>query len=230
MMKNAIIAGATGMIGGLVLQECLNNPDIDKVTIIVRRSTGIANKKLLEVIHDDFTDYASIVEHFNNQDIAYYCLGVYTGAVPRDEFRKITVDYTKAFAEVLKIHSPGTTFCFLSGQGADQTETSRVMFAKDKGIAENFLPGQKFGQTYIFRPAYIYPSTPRKEPNMSYRIMRVLYPIFKTIYPNGVITSDDLVRAMFITGLNGGNKMIFENRDIKEIGKNFHKDKCQLSR
>jgi uncharacterized protein YbjT (DUF2867 family) len=220
-MKNVIIAGATGMVGGLVLQECLHNPDIHKVTIIVRRSTGIANTKLMEVIHNDFTDYASIEEHFKNQDIAYYCIGVYTGTVSRDEFRKITVDYTKAFAEVLKKHSPGATFCFLSGEGADQTETSRVTFAKDKGIAENFLIGQNFGQTYIFRPAYIYPSTPRREPDVSYRIMRALYPIFKTIYPNGVITSDDLARAMFITGLNGGNKTIIENRNIKEKGGKF---------
>jgi nucleoside-diphosphate-sugar epimerase len=220
-MKNVIIAGATGMVGGLVLQECLHNPDIHKVTIIVRRSTGIANTKLMEVIHNDFTDYASIEEHFKNQDIAYYCIGVYTGTVSRDEFRKITVDYTKAFAEVLKKHSPGATFCFLSGEGADQTETSRVTFAKDKGIAENFLIGQNFGQTYIFRPAYIYPSTPRREPDVSYRIMRALYPIFKTIYPNGVITSDDLARAMLITGLNGGNKTIIENRNIKEKGGKF---------
>jgi nucleoside-diphosphate-sugar epimerase len=220
-MNNVIIAGATGMIGSLILQECLHNPDIHKVTIIVRRSTGIANTKLTEVIHNDFTDYADMEDHFKNQAIAFYCIGVYTGTVLRDEFRTITVDYTKAFAEALKKHSPEATFCFLSGQGADQTETSRVMFAKDKGIAENFLIGQNFGQTYIFRPAYIYPSTPRKEPNMSYRIMRALYPIFRTIYPNGVITSDDLARAMFITGLNGGDKMIFENRDIRQLGKKF---------
>jgi len=32
---------------------------------------------------------------------------------------------------------------------------------------------------------------------------------------------DDLVRAMFITGLNGGNKMIFENRDIRQLGGKF---------
>ena len=222
-MKNVIIAGATGMVGGLVLQHCLHSPDIHKVTIIVRRSTGIVNEKLMEVIHNDFTDYVSIEEHFKNQDIAYYCLGVYTGAVPRDEFRTITVDYTKAFADALKKHSPGATFCFLSGQGADQTETSRVIFARDKGIAENFLISQKFGQSYIFRPAYIYPPTPRKEPNMSYRIMRALYPIFKALYPNGVITSDDLARAIFITGLNGGNKTILENRDIKAIGKELEK-------
>jgi nucleoside-diphosphate-sugar epimerase len=82
-MKNVIIAGATGMVGGLVLQNCLNNPDINTVTIIVRRPTGIVNEKLTEVVHNDFTNYISIEEHFKNQDIVYFCIGVYTGAVPR---------------------------------------------------------------------------------------------------------------------------------------------------
>jgi len=50
----------------------------------------------------------------------------------------ITVDYTKAFAEMLKKHNPQAVFCFLSGAAADQTEKSRMMFAKDKGILINY--------------------------------------------------------------------------------------------
>ena len=84
-MKNAIITGATGMNGGLVLTECLNDPQVGKVTVINRRSLGIDNPKLTEVIHDDFTDYTGLEEYFNNQDIAYFCIGVYTGTVPPDE-------------------------------------------------------------------------------------------------------------------------------------------------
>ncbi|MBN1352122.1 NAD-dependent epimerase/dehydratase family protein [candidate division KSB1 bacterium] len=99
-MKNAIITGATGMVGSLVLKECLSNSEISRVTIISRRSTGIKNEKLVEVIHSDFTNFTDIEGYFKNQDIAYYCIGVYTGAVPRDEFRTITVDYAKAFAEI----------------------------------------------------------------------------------------------------------------------------------
>lgn len=218
-MKKAIIAGATGMIGGLVLEHCLQSPEIERVTIIVRRPTGIADDKLTEIIHSDYNNYAAIEDHFKDKDVAYYCIGVYTGAVPRDEFREITVDYTMAFAETLKKHSPVAAFCFLSGMGADRTETSRTMFAKDKGIAENFLLNQNFGKLYIFRPAYIYPVTPRKEPNLSYRVMRAVYPIFKVIYPNGAITSVELARAIFLCGLKGWDKDTLENRDIKEAAR-----------
>jgi len=39
---------------------------------------------------EDFLDYSKIEMYFKNQDIAYYCIGVYTGSVSRDEFKKIT--------------------------------------------------------------------------------------------------------------------------------------------
>ncbi|MDQ3111212.1 MAG: NAD(P)H-binding protein, partial [Bacteroidota bacterium] len=123
-MKNIIITGSNGMIGGLILQECLNRPDVAKVTSIVRGKSGIAHAKLVEIIHENFLDYSSIAEHFKNQDAAFYCIGVYTGQLPKDEFRKITVDFTKAFAKTLRENSAKATFCFLSGQGADQKEKS----------------------------------------------------------------------------------------------------------
>ena len=63
--------------------------------------------------------------------------------MPKDEFRKITVDYTVSFATALKKGSPNAVFCFLSGQGADRTEKSRMMFARDKGHAENFPPNPR---------------------------------------------------------------------------------------
>jgi len=216
-MKTAIITGATGMTGGLVLQECLNSPEIGKVISIGRRASGLRHEKLTEVIHTNFLDYSTIEEHFENIDIAYFCIGVYTGAVSRDEFRTITIDYTKSFANMLKSKSPGATFCFLSGAGADQKEKSRMMFAKDKGIAENFLIRQQFRQLHIFRPAYIYPVTPRKEPNFTYKLSRKLYPLLKALIPNGVIPSTDLAEAIFIAGLKGHTKTVLENKDIRNI-------------
>lgn len=75
----------------------------------------------------------------------------------------------------------------------------------------------EFPGTYIFRPGYIYPVTPRKEPNAAYKITRAIYPLLKRIYPGGVITSVDLANAIFKTGLEGGEKIIFENKDIKRI-------------
>ena len=49
---------------------------------------------------------------------------------------------------------------------------------------------------YIFRPAYIYLAQPRREPNLSYRLLRTIYPAFRLFLAGQVIRADDLARAM----------------------------------
>jgi hypothetical protein len=44
-----------------------------------------------------------------------------------------------------------------------------------------------------------------------------VYPVYKWIHTNGVITSTDLSNAMFIDGLKGEEKTILENKDIKKM-------------
>ena len=214
-MKNIIITGSNGMVGSLVLRNVIERNDVKKVTSVTRRTTGIVHPKLIEVFHNDFANLSNIHDLFRNQDICFYCIGVYTGQVSREEFYRITVDFTKAFSTALRQQSPNATFCFLSGQGADQKEKSRIMFARDKGAAENILLNLQFSHTHIFRPGYIYPVTPRKEPNTMYRLMRILYKIFSRLFPNMGITSEKLARVIVDVGLSNTDKVIFENRDIR---------------
>jgi putative NADH-flavin reductase len=47
----AIIIGATGLVGNLILKEILNDNDFSEVRIFVRRSTGIINPKLKEIVN-----------------------------------------------------------------------------------------------------------------------------------------------------------------------------------
>jgi nucleoside-diphosphate-sugar epimerase len=219
-MLNILIAGASGMIGSLIVESCLQKDEIKQVTSITRKPSGIQHAKLIEVIHTDFLDFSAIEHHFAYQDVCFYCIGVYTGAVPEKAFNTITIDYTKAFAEMLQRKSPNATFCFLSGQGADQLEKSRVLFAKSKGIAENILLHLNFPATYLFRPGYIYPVSPRKEPNLMYTIIRLIFKPIAAIYPNIGISSIDLAHSMVYIGLNKGNQTIYENADIRAIVKN----------
>src|SRR4029077_510432 len=77
-----------------------------------------------------------------------------------------------------------------------------------------------FPSVYIFRPAYIYPVDPRKEPNFSYRLLRAIYPAFRVLFPNQMIRADDLARAMVDVAVRGTEKrqcLVFENRDIRAI-------------
>ena len=218
--KRLVIVGATGMVGGYALRYALDHPAVGRVTAIGRRKLGFSHPKLAEVLHQDFADCSALAQALAGQDGAVFCLGTYTGAVSDAELRKITVDYTIEFARVLRGSSPGVAFSFLSGSGADQTGRSRMAFARYKGEAERALLAAGFPHVFIFRPAYIYPVEPRKEPNFSYRLLRVIYPVFRTLFPNQVIPVDDLARAMVDvtvqeTGKPGG--VILENRDIRAM-------------
>ena len=216
-MKNILIVGSSGMIGGIILRECLQSDEVGKVISLVRKQSGIKHEKLVERIHADYSDYAAVSSLFHKVDVAFFCIGVYTGQVKDTEFKKITVDFAKSFADFLIKYSPDATLCFLSGQGADLKEKSRMSFARYKGMAENYLMKKGFQALYIFRPAYIYPVNPRKEPNFSYRMMRALYPLMKKLAPSTAITSETLGKAMFNAGLHGAEKMTLENQDIKSI-------------
>jgi uncharacterized protein YbjT (DUF2867 family) len=216
--KRLVIIGATGMVGGYALRYALDHPAVGRVTAIGRRKLGVLHPKLIEVLHQDFADCSALAEALADQDAAVFCLGAYTGAVPDAEFRKITVDYPIEFARVLHGSSPDAAFSFLSGNGADPTGRSRLAFARYKGEAENALLAAGFLHVYIFRPAYIFPVEPRKEPNFSYRLLRVIYPAFRVLFPNQVIRADDLARAMVDVAVRGAGeqrRLIFENRDIR---------------
>lgn len=216
-MKKVLIFGANGMTGDLILQKCLQSNDINEVITITRKELQIKHPKLTSIIHDNFLNFDAIASNFENIDICYYCLGVYTGAVPNDLFFQITVDYTKVIADQLKFKSPNICFCFLSGMGADLTERSKMPFAKAKGMAENYLLQLGFEKLVIFRPGYIYPVTKRREPNFFYTLSRWLYPILKIMYPGIGLSSEQLASAMFKAGFITTPSVILENNAIKKF-------------
>jgi len=219
-MKRVVIVGASGMVGGYALQYLLADPAVGGVTSIGRRNLRVSHPKLTETLHPDFADCSALAGALAHQDAAVFCLGTYTGSVPDAELRRITVDYTVEFARVLRASSPNATFTFLSGSGADPTGRSRMAFARYKGEAEKALSAAGFPHVSVFRPAYIYPIQPRKEPNFSYRLLRAIYPAFRVLFPNQVIRADDLARTMVdaaVRGIGEGRTLVLENRDIRHL-------------
>jgi hypothetical protein len=137
--------------------------------------------------------------------------------VPDEEFRKITVDYTVEFARVLHDSSPQAAFAFLSGNGADPTGRSRIAFARYKGEAENSLVATGFPHVYLFRPAYIYPVEPRKEPNLGYRVL-LIYPVFPDPLPQSGDSGGCLAQAMVDVVIRGTGDGTFRVREPRHPG------------
>jgi hypothetical protein len=83
------------------------------------------------------------------------------------------------------------------------------------------LTAAGFPAVYIFRPAYIYPVQPRREPTFSYRVLRAIYPVFRLLFPNQVIRADDLAHTMVDAAVRDvraeRQTIVLENRDIRAL-------------
>lgn len=202
------------MIGNLVQTNCLNTEEVTEVISLVRKPTWTQHDKLTEIVLDNFGDYSGASKAFRGVHVGFFCIGVYTGQVGDDLFKKITVDYAAAFARAIAAQNPGATLCLLSGAGADRTEKSKTSFARYKGMAENEIAALNL-KFHSFRPGYIYSVEPRKEPNIMYRVSRMFYPVIRAFGEKYSIKSTELAAAMVNVGINGGaNREVLENQDI----------------
>lgn len=216
-----VIIGATGMVGGELLDLALADERVAGVTVIGRRPVEREHAELTQITHRDFADCAPLADAVAGHAAAIFCLGVYTGAVPDDVFRTITVDYPLAFGRVFRAANPDGAFCLLSGAGADQGGTSRMAFARYKGEAEKGLAALDFARLHHYRPAYIHPSSPRPAPNFGYRLSAWLYPVLRRLAPNQVIPSRALAAVMLDGALHGTDDRPaeIENRDVRAIAR-----------
>ena len=218
MAKTALLLGSTGMVGNQVLQELLTNKEITKITLINRKKQPIKNKKVTEIIYNDFNDFSPIKESLQNIDLCYYCIGVYQNNVSKEDFFKITCDYQEALTKELEIQSPKAKFMLFSAQGADSTEKSKVTFAKAKGMAENQLKKTSFPTKLIFRPGYIHATTKKRPQDLTYRLFTPIASVLFKLFPSIGITDHDLGRGMVVASLNLKNtEQTYENNQIKTL-------------
>ena len=216
--KTVLLTGATGMVGGQVLDILLASPAVGKVVSVTRRETAIRHEKLREIVHADFRDFSTVSSELAGIDVCFYCLGVYQGQVSKETYFAITCDYQQALTDALAPVSPQATFVLFGASGADPSEQSRTLFALAKGRAENLLHEAGFPRRYIFRPGYIHPTGARRPTGLSYRLLRPVAGTLLKYLPSLALTDRDLAKAMVSIGIEGArDSAVFSNRMIKKI-------------
>src|SRR5260370_34196209 len=126
MRGKTIITGATGMVGEGVLLECLNHPDVEQVLVINRKLGGVSQQKLREIIHIDFFNLAPIEQQLIGFNACFFCLGVSSVGIGKEEYKHITYDLTLNMAQLLAKVNPEITFCYVTGAGTDSSEQGRI--------------------------------------------------------------------------------------------------------
>ena len=207
------------MVGEGVLHECLLSPDVEKVLVVGRRSCGLQDAKLTEIVHKNFFDLSPIESQLAGYNACFFCLGVSSVGMKKPDYEKMTYDLTMNFARTLAKVNPDMSFCYISGAGTDSTEKGRLHWARVKGKTENELQKIGFRQTFLFRPGILKPTPGLKNTLGFYKWAGWLMPVFELLAPNSITSLTQLGKAMINAVTKGYTKNIIEVKDIKILSK-----------
>ena len=202
-------------------EECLDDPRVASVLVVGRTPCGVKHPKVTEVLHRGFTDFTALTERFRPIDACFFCLGVSAVGLTEEAYRRVTRDLTLAVARTLAAVNPGSTFCYISGQGADTTERGRSMWARVKGRTENALLQMGFKYAYNFRPGVLTPTKGLKNTLKYYHYLGWLLPIIERVFPRFISTLRELGQAMIGALVIGYEAKVLEVTDIKKLAARY---------
>ncbi|WLI88247.1 NAD(P)H-binding protein [Massilia sp. R2A-15] len=218
-----IVFGATGMVGQGVLRECLAASDVEQVVTVGRTPTGQQHPKLRELVHAEMWDYANVEEELAGFDACFFCIGVTSSGMAEKQYTHMTYDLTLAAATMLARRNPQMVFVYVSGAGADSSETSRTMWERVRGRTENALLKLPFRGVYIFRPGMIQPMFGVKSKTSSYRwfytLTKPLLPLLRAMLPDQILSTPQMGQAMLNAVRHGAPKRVLEAADINALSK-----------
>ncbi|HEX8615083.1 MAG TPA: NAD(P)H-binding protein [Telluria sp.] len=219
-----LLFGATGMVGQGVLRECLQAADVEQVVALGRTPTGQRHPKLRDVVHADLFNYANLTAQLDDIDACFFCVGVTSSRMSEADYTRLTYDMTLAAANALVALNSRMVFVYVSGAGADSSETSATMWERVRGKTENALLALPFRGVYIFRPGMIEPLDGIKSKTTAYRIfyslMKPVLPLLRAAMPKHVLTTRQVGQAMLAVVRSGARKRVLESADIGPLGRN----------
>jgi len=206
-----LLFGATGSVGNAALEACDAASIVDEIRAITRRPLMNTSAKLRTYVHNDFLNFATVEEAFRNVDACLFCLGISSTQVSKEEYRTITYSYALAAANMLKRHSPGAAFHYISGQGT--SSTSRMFWSRVKAQTEHDLI--ELIDANCLRPAFIDAKPQASSPKL-YAVLAPLGRLFKP-FPTLYIHGHALARAMLQATRENLRRRTFENAEIRQL-------------
>jgi len=201
----AIVIGATGLVGNLILQELLNDNDFSEVRIFVRNTTGIKNHKLREFV-SDMKEISALSSEIQG-DVIFNALGTtIKQAGSKKEQQRIDRDLPVAFARIssengvkimLNVSSVGANRNggFYLKTKAEMEDGTKEFFPKE---VFNFRPGLLVGNRKEFRLVE----------KIAFGVMKLIDPVlFGASKKYRSMPADKLAKAMVSLSKNPAGKV-----------------------
>jgi uncharacterized protein YbjT (DUF2867 family) len=215
-MKTALVFGSSGLIGGHLLNELIQNDNYSKIKLFVRSDDG-SNDSKTEIIKTDFNNLENHKEDIKGDD-CFFCIGTTKQNSPdKNEYKRVELDVPKKIAQIAKSNLVNS-FVFVSSGYADPKSSGDYL--KFKGLVEEELKRLSFSKLGIMRPSFLMGD--RKEKRVGEKvgifIFKLLSPLFlgplKKMKP---IHSKKVAKAM-VKIINGDFKQnVFESNEIVEV-------------
>jgi len=215
-MKTAIVFGSTGLIGGHLVNQLIQDNYYNKIKIFVRSQTSINNEKV-EVINIDFNNLGNHKTEITGDD-CFFCIGTTKQNSPnRNEYQKVELDIPKEIAQIAKANSV-KSFIFISSIYANPNSSGN--YVKFKGLVEEELKRLNFSKLGILRPSFLMGK--RKENRVGEKIgifafsalSPLLFGPFKKMRP---ISSENVAKAMIKIANSNLEKTVYESNEIVEL-------------
>lgn len=216
-MKSALIAGATGLVGGELLQILLNRPEYGRVVALVRRSLPLEHPKLEQRVVD-FDRLADHAGAFAVDDV-YCCLGTtIKKAGSQAAQRRVDYEYPLAMANLAKAQG-ARRYLLVSSAGADAK--SAFFYMRLKGEVEAAVSAAGVPEVHIFRPSLLLGH--RQEMRIGERIATALSPLYGPLMPasSRPIQARDVGLAMVVSaaGPESPGVHIHPNQEVQQLAR-----------
>jgi|TARA_B100001142_G_scaffold93787_1_gene95452 uncharacterized protein YbjT (DUF2867 family) len=215
-VKTALIFGSTGLVGGHVLDQLIQNKNYSKIKLFVRSAYEIDDPKI-EIVKTDFNNLENHIEDIKGDD-CFFCIGTTKKNSPdKDEYKRVELEVPKQVAKIAKSNLVNS-FVFVSTGYADPKSSGDYL--KFKGLVEEELKRLNFSKLGIMRPSFLLGD--RKEKRVGEKIgifvFKILSPLFlgplKKMKP---IHSATVAKAMISAANENLEKNIFESNEIAEL-------------
>jgi hypothetical protein len=165
--KVVMVFGATGSVGDGLLKAAVEDPDVEKVYVVTRRSSprieaAVESGKAEMVLHEDFTDYSGLANILGQVNTVLWGLGTTSLGMDDETYTWIHVDFPIAFINAwLAARTQGPmSFHTVTGMGTDPNGEQH--WAREKGRAEQEAAMLAEGtglRTFGYRSAFVRPTS-----------------------------------------------------------------------
>ena len=220
MKKTAIILGATGLTGHILLEKLIKDDRYETIKLFSRSKIGGLPNKVRQYV-GNLLELDRFKADFTADEV-YCCIGTTTKKTPNKTLYK-QIDYgIPVTAAKLSKENNITVFLVISAMGANKK--SSVFYNKTKGEMENDVLKQHIKNTFILRPSLI--GGARNERRLLEKTGLVVFKIIQPLFIGPlkkykIINAESIAQAMIHLANNTRRgEVIITSNDIKNISKN----------